>query len=778
MSEFKVIGKDIPRYDAFYKATGSAQYVSDITFPGMLFASVLRSPYPHAEILNLDVSKAEKLPGVLAVTHAGKCPYKMGLYLVDRPVFATGKVRFMGEPVAAVAAISDDIAQEALALIKVEYKELDYTDTIEEALKGEKTLVHPDLINYEYLPIYYPKKDTNIFNHFKLRKGDVEEGFKKADLIFENDFTLPQIQHVPMEPHGALARWEQNGKLTVYSSAQSPFTLRNLIAYAFKLSHKDVRVIVPYVGGGFGGKAGINMEPLVVALSKEIKGKWIKLIFSREEVFLGTTVRQAMRARVKTGVTESGRIISEEIEYIFDGGAYAEYGTNVVRAAGYTCPGPYDIENIKGDSLGVYTNHLVGGAFRGFGHGELHWAIESQMDIIAHEMKMDPAEFRRLNVLKPGSKNSMGEEITEHTGNMVECINQVANALDWKHRKKKDKTLPKNIKRGIGLAVLEKAPAMPANATSAAVIKFNEDGSVGLQFSGMEIGQGCITALTQIAAERLQMPFDKIQPSGLPDTDFSPYEWQTVASRITWATGNAIINAVDLAHNKIKEIAFQVLEVDPVDLEVDGEKVFIKSDPAKNIPLPKIIMGYQYPDGHTIGGPIHAVGTFTPYLTNLDAKTGQGHAAAEWTFGCEGAEIEVDTDTGEMEILQLIGAFDLGTVINPSTARGQVIGGMIQGMGSAVLEELKYKDGKLQNSSFVDYKIPTAADIPGKIESIFVQTPDEGGPFGARAVGEHPMISIPPALANAIFDAIGVRIKDLPLTSENILKHIKDKKKK
>ncbi|MDD3627215.1 MAG: molybdopterin-dependent oxidoreductase, partial [bacterium] len=622
------------------------------------------------------------------------------------------------------------------------------------------------------------KKNTNIFNHFKLRKGDVEEGFKKADRIFENEFTLPQIQHVPMEPHGAIARWDKNGKLTVYSSAQSPFTLRNLIGYAFKISHKDIRVIAPYVGGGFGGKAGINMEPLAIALAKEIKGKWIRLIFSREEVFLGTVVRQGMKARVKTGITNEGRIIAEEIEYIFDGGAYAEYGTNVVRAAGYTAPGPYDIENIKADSIGVYTNHLVGGAFRGFGHGELHWAIESQMDMIANEIKMDTSKFRKLNCLKPGSRNSMGQEITEHTGNVVACIEKVCKAIDWRHRKKKDKTLPKNIKRGMGLAILEKAPAMPANATSCAVVKFNEDGTVGLHFSGMEIGQGCITALTQIAAEQLKMPYEKIQPSGLPDTDFSPYEWQTVASRITWAVGNAIINAVNDVHNKIKEVASKVLEVPIDDLDVDGDKVWVKSDSKRKIPLEKIVMGYQYPDGHTIGGPIHGTGTFTPHLTNLDAETGQGDAAAEWTFGCEGAEVEIDTDTVEMKILKLYGAFDLGTVINPDAARGQIIGGMIQGLGSAVLEELKYKGGKLQNFNFVDYKILTAADLPKSMEAIFVQTPDDKGPFGARAIGEHPMISIPPALANAIFAAIGVRIQNLPLTPENILRHIKEKKKR
>ncbi|MCK5599671.1 xanthine dehydrogenase family protein molybdopterin-binding subunit [bacterium] len=774
MKNYINLGRDVNRLDGYDKVSGNAKYIADYEFPGMLYAKVLRSPHPHAEIISINTSAAEKMEGVIAVTHSGKCSHKMGLYLVDRPVFATGKVRFKGEPVAAVAALTEDIAAAAIKKIKVRYKMLPLVDNIEDALKKNATLVHPDLMKYSYLPIYYPKKGTNIFNHFPLRKGDIKKGFKQSHKIYENEFTLPQIQHVPMEPHGALAKWDRNDKLTVYSSVQSPFTLRNLLRLAFGLSHKDVRVIAPYVGGGFGGKAGINMEPLAVALAKEAKGKWIKLIFSREEVFLGTTVRQAMRARVKTGISKNGRIIAEDIEMVFDGGAYAEYGTNVVRAAGYTCIGPYDIENVKGDTYGVYTNHLVGGAFRGFGHGELHWAVESQMDIIANDLKMDPAEFRRLNVLKPGSINSMGEKITKHTGNMVACIDAVAKDLKW--GKSSKKPAKPYIKRGKGLAVLEKAPAMPANATSCARVKFNEDATVIVHFSGMEIGQGCITALTQIAAERLKMDVSKLHAAGLPDTDFSPYEWQTVASRITWAVGNAIINAVDDAHAKIKKVAAKVLKVKTSQLDIDGEKVFVIGNKRKSIALPLIIMGYQYPDGHTIGGPVEGVGTFTPNLTNLDAKTGQGHAAAEWTFGCEGAEIEVDTRTGEMKILNLVGAFDLGTVINPSTARGQIIGGMIQGLGSAVLEELKYKDGKIANPSFVDYKIPTAADLPDKIKHIFIQTPDDGGPFGARAIGEHPMISIPPAIANAIYDAIGVRIKALPLTDEKILSSLKEKK--
>jgi len=773
---FKYVGQKMKRVDIYEKVAGTAKYVTDLVFPGMLYAAVLRSPYAHAKIKRLDVSKARELPGVRAVVTSKECPYRQGIYLVDRPIFAQERVRYVGEPVAAVAADTPEIAQKAIELIEVEYEELPAVHDPRESMKGE-ILIHPDLESYERLPIYNIEPEKNVFHHHKSRKGDIEKGFAEADLIVENEFYLPQIYHAPLEPHGAIAFWDFNGVLTVWSSAQSPYTLRNLIAHAFKLPRHKVRVITPYVGGGFGGKAGINMEGIVIALAQQVKGKHIKLVYTREEDIIATVVRQGMYARVKTGVKKDGTLTAWEMEMIFDGGAYAEYGTNVVRAAGYTAPGSYYVPNLKIDSYGVYTNHLVGGAFRGFGHGEFHWAVERQMDIIAQKLGMDPKKLREKNLLRPGLTNTMGQKFHEHTGNPKACLDKAAELIEYD--KKPEQPKEPHKKRGKGIAMLVKAPAMPTNAATAVVIKFNEDATVTLQVSTQEIGQGFNTAVTQMAADALHIPPEKIRVVTPIDTDANPYDWQTVASRALWSTGNALYRAAEDALNQIKSIASQVLGVAPYNLEVEDDRVYVKYDPEIYIPLKDIVMGYTYPDGHAIGGPVIGRGSFVPErLTNLDPETGQGNAAAEWTFGAQAAEVEVDTETGEIRILKLVGVFDAGKVVNPLIAEGQAIGGMIQGLGPAISEEIKYDDKcRPLTISFTDYKIPTIADIPEEMKVDFVETFEETNPFGARGIAEHPMISVPPAVAAAIYDAIGVNIYELPITPERILKALEEKEK-
>ena len=773
----KYVGKSYPRVDAYEKVTGTATYVTDMFFPGMLYAAVLRSPYPHAKIKKLDVSKARELEGVRAVVTAEDSPYRQGIYLVDRPIFATDRVRYVGEPVAAVAADSWEIAQKALELIEVEYEPLPAVFDPREAMKGE-VLIHPDLANYERMPIYNIEPEKNVFHHHKTRKGDIEKGFEEADYIIEGEYYLPQIYHAPLEPHGAIAYYGFDGNLTVWSSAQSPFTLRNLIAHAFKIPRHKVRVIAPYVGGGFGGKAGINMEGIVVALALKVPGKHIKLIYTREEDIMATVVRQGMYAKVKAGVKKDGTIVAWQEEMIFDGGAYAEYGTNVVRAAGYTTPGPYYVPNLKVDSYGVYTNHFVGGAFRGFGHGELHWAVERHMDKIAQELGMDPLELRMKNLLKPGLTNAMGQKIHEHTGDVEACLKKAAELIEYGKKPEQPKD-PKK-RRGKGIAALVKAPAMPTNAASSVVIKFHEDATVTLQVSIQEIGQGFNTAITQMAADALHIPAEKIKVVFPIDTDANPYEWQTVASRALWTVGNALYRAAEDALNQIKNIASQVLGVAPYNLEVEDDRVYIKYDPETYIPLTDIVMGYTYPDGHAIGGPVIGRGSFVPErLTNLDPETGQGNVAAEWTFGAEAAEVEVDMETGEVKVLKLVGVFDAGRVVNPMIATGQVIGGMVQGMGPALFEQIKYDEkGNPITISFTDYKLPTIADIPEEMIADFVETYEATSAFGVRGIAEHPMISVPPAIAAAIYDAIGVNLNEMPFTPEKILRALKEKENK
>ncbi|MFZ1946136.1 MAG: xanthine dehydrogenase family protein molybdopterin-binding subunit, partial [bacterium] len=526
-----LIGKSVPRVDGVEMVTGSATFTADMSLPGMLHARMLLSPHAHAKILGIDVERARRLPGVKAVLTGKDLPYRVGLYMVDKPILADGKARYCGEPVAAVAATSEETAREALGLIKVDYEVLTPVLDAREALKPDSPLVHEFLHTYECVKgVFCPIEHTNVANHFRLRKGDVEEGFRKSHKVIENTFYAPQVQHAPLETHATIARWKPNGDIEIWTSAQSPFAVRNLLSVALGISHARIRVVVPHVGGAFGGKAGIHLEPLVVMLSKAAGGRPVKLVADRTEEFITLPCRQGLHARVKTGVARDGRILAEEIEYIWDAGAYADYGVNIGRASGYSGAGPYDIDNVKLDSLTVYTTKPFGTAYRGFGHVELFWAIESQMDMVARELGLDPVEFRMKNLLKVGSTTITGEKVTEHTGNVRRCLQEAAKAIGWEAA---TPTVAGTKLRAKGIAVLHKAPAMPPNTASSALIRFNEDATANVMVSGVDYGQGTATSLTQIAAHALGLPMEKIKFVWGKDTDLSPYDWQTVASRLT-----------------------------------------------------------------------------------------------------------------------------------------------------------------------------------------------------------------------------------------------------
>lgn len=776
------IGESIPRMESFEKVTGSAQYVHDMVLPGMLYAKILTSPHAHASIARIDTGEAERLTGVKAVLIGAELPYKLGLYLIDKDILAKGKVRYQGEPVAAVAAESEEIARKAVELIKVEYQPLDPVFDPLDAMKEGTPLVHEDLGSYEYMKgVFNPVPGTNIANHFKLRKGNVEKAFEESYRIFENQYSMPQVNHVPMETHAAIAEWTKNGKINIHTSAQSPFAVRNLMSAAFKIPHSKVRVVVPYVGGGFGGKAGIHLEPLAACLSRKAGGRPVKIVASREEEFNTIPSRQGLIARIKTGVSKEGRILAQEITYYWDAGAYADYGVNIGRASGYSGAGPYEIENVKLDSYTIYTNRPFGTAYRGFGHVEFFWALERQMDIIAHQLGMDPYEFRMKNLLRPGSVTITGEKIRENTGRVDKCLEAVVKEIGWGDRRdgeERQKELREGKVRGKGFAVLHKAPAMPTFTSSSAVIKFNEDGSVNVITSGVDYGQGTYTALAQIAAEVLKMPIEKVHVVWECDTDTGPYDWQTVASRFTLMGGNAVIRAARDAIEQMKEVASAVLRAPKDELEIGNERIYVKHNMDEFVTYKEVAMGYTYPNGNSIGGPIIGRGKYIAQgLTNLDSETGQGLPALDWTYGAHATEIELDTATGEIELKKMVSAFDVGKVINKLLCEGQVTGGVVQGIGTALFEGYIYTgDGRLITNSFTDYKIPTSKDIPDIIKPLFVETPQMDGPFGARGVAEHPMISVHAAIGNAIYDAVGVNIMELPITSERIWRAIKDRR--
>lgn len=737
----------------------------------MLYAQVKRSPYAHAKILSIDTSEAEKLPGVKSVITGEYYKKRGGLYLEDKNFLAVGTAKFRGEAVAAVAAETLEIAQQAVDLIKVEYEELPAVTNAIEGMKPDAPIIHPDLGSYKVAPIFHPIAGTNISHHFKLRKGDVEKGFAESDYVTEHTYYVPHVQHVPIEPHVAVAQYEADGKLTVWASCQSPFAVRQALAASFDLPLNKVRVISPYVGGGFGAKAGTTLEGIVIPLSMLNCGRPVKLNYTREEEFEDSYVRQGVHIKIKTGVRKDGKILAEKVEYIWDAGAYTEYGVNIVKAAGLAALGPYDIPNAWADSYCVYTNHPVGGPYRGFGMCEIHFGLEQNLDVVAHEIGISEVEIRRINGLRAGGITGTGQ-VLEDSG-YQDCLETVIKEMDYDT----PSVSPSPTKvRAKGIAGGWKSPSMPTDVASAAIIRMNEDGTFFLMTSGQDIGQGSDTALTQIAAEVLSVDPSKITIR-TGDTDHTPYEWQTVASRTTYCAGNAVKLAAEDARDEILDLAQIKMGYGKRDLELRDGFVVHKMHPEIKVPISTFALGLTMPDASGIHGPLIGKGSFVvPNNMGFDHETGQGtKPVAFWTMGVNGAEVEIDTETGEIRVLKMVSCFDPGKVINPKLYDAQVEGAMVQALGTALFEELKLKDGKVLNKSFVDYKIPTADDMPEMVVKV-AEHAEPTGPFGARGIGEPVMVPGAPAIANAIANALGVRFYRMPITADDVLKALKEKK--
>ncbi len=769
------VGHSVPRIDAFDKVTGSARYIDDLKFgPALLHARLVRSTMPHAKIKKIDTAAAMQVPGVVAIVTGADYANHIGLYLKDRHVFAIDRVRFIGEPVAAVAAQSEEAAEEAVRRVKVTYEELKPIFSPVDGAKKGAPLLHPDLKKYKFAPFIFPVPGTNISNHFKVRKGDTAKAFKKCDVVIEEQFSVPHIHHTPIETHACVAKQDSNGKITLWTSSQSPFAQRHLLAECFNIEHKDMRVIAPFVGGGFGCKAGVSIEACVIPLAMKCRGRPVKLRLTREEEFYCNFVRQGLVAKVKIGATKDGRIQAMENTYYWDAGAYTEYGVNITRASGYSSTGPYSVPNVKADAYCVYTNHPVGGPMRGFGMPEIHWGIEQVMDMIAEKIKIDPVKFRLLNALKEGDKTVTGGVM--HPTGLSQCIAMVAKKIGWD--KKPAPPSVKGRKVGRGIAAMWKAPAMPPNAGSAAIIKFNEDASLNVLVSGMEIGQGTHTVMAQFAAEELGVPYEMVRVS-LPDTEYSPYEWQTVASRLTWSMGNA----VRAAARDAKEQAFKLVSTNwniPLDrLEAKDCHIVDRKNPKKRIHLKDVVVYGMYdPQGKLHGGPIIGRGNFIPPdVTPLDKETGQGpKSVVHFTTGAQAVEVEVDTETGHVFVRRVAACYDVGKAINPQNIISQTVGGVYMGMSTALWEELRLENGKVRNDSLVDYKMCTSSDMVPEVIADYVEVAQKDGPFGARGVGEHTMVPTAPAIGNALYDATGVRLHSLPITCEKVHEAIKSQK--
>ncbi|PKP60956.1 dehydrogenase [Candidatus Atribacteria bacterium HGW-Atribacteria-1] len=780
MEEFKFIGKPVDRLDEREKVTGAAKYVDDIEFgPNLLHAEIIESPHPHALINNIDTSEAEKVEGVVKIITGKNFPYKFGLYMKDRYIFAQYRVRFVGEQVAAVIARDPKTALKAAKLVKIQYEPVPAVFDPVEALKEDAPVIHPELGNYPHVPWFFPKGGTNVAHLRKVRKGDVEKGFKEADFVLEDTYRIPRYAHCCLETHIAVGLLDYSGRLTVWASSQSPHTQRNLFADALAplgFSHKDIRVIAPYVGGGFGGKAGVTMEVIAAALATVVKGHPIKVIWRRDQEFYNTYMRLQVMSKIKVGVKNDGIITAFEITNYWDAGPYAEYGANVVNASGLSATGPYRIPNVKIDSYCIYTNLPAAGPYRGFGYSEMLFSVESHMTRIAKAIGIDPVEFRRENGIREGDSLPYGAPMNPN--GLLEAIDKVAKEIDWG---KKETLNDPDKAIGKGFAIFWKAPAMPPNISSTAFIKFSEDGSLNVIVSGMEIGQGYLTAMAQIAAEVLTVPPEKIRIE-LPDTDRNPYHWQTVASHVTWANGNAVKRAALQIRDKIFEVVHEVYHYDKDTLYLEDEKVKCKLHASFELPLKDFVIGgIQTEDGTYRGGAIVGSGSFMPEFTSAqqDPETSQGgHPNVHYTVGAAAVKIEIDKQTGKVRILKAVEALDAGKAINPMNVKHQIYGGLLQGFATALYEDMRFdENGKILNPNFTDYKIPTSLDIPDEVVPIIVEVPQPDGPYGARGIGEHPMIPAAPIIANAVEDALGVRIKSMPITAEKIAMAILNDKK-
>ncbi|KQC07919.1 MAG: dehydrogenase [Candidatus Cloacimonas sp. SDB] len=779
MSELQYVGKSTVRIDGREKVSGATRFTEDLDYgPNLLYAVIVGSNEAHAYIKNIDVEAAQNYPGVAGVFTGKDFPYKFGLYLKDRYVFALDRVRFVGEQVAAVVARDIKTAERAAKLIKIEYETLPAIFDQMESFRSDALLIHPDLEEYSHVPWFCPQAGTNIAHWRKTRRGDVEKGFAEADVILEDEYHVPRYAHCPLEIHAAVGLCDLSGRLTVWASSQSPHTQRNLFAEVLAplgFKHKDVRVIAPPIGGGFGGKAGVSMEILAAALATRLKGNPVKVVWSREQEFYNTSQRQGLIAKIKLGAKKDGTFTAIEHQLYWDTGASAEYGANVVNAVGLSAIGPYRYSNISIDSVCLYTNLPPCGAYRGFGYSEFMFGLESHITRLAAKLEIDPVALRRKNAIVEGDILAYG--VPMNPSGLLQAIDQVAAEIDWG---KKEISNDPNKVIGKGFSLIWKAPAMPPNASSAAFLKFNEDGSINLLVSGMDMGQGFLTVMAQIAAEILAVPVSKIRTEN-PDTDRNPYEWQTVASHVTWSCGNAVKKAALDARDQIFELITRVHYLPKDTLFLQDEMVKCRTQPKFQLPLKDfVINGIMTEDGTFKGGPILGRGIFMPEFTsaNSDPETSQGgHPNVHYTVGAAAIKLEIDRETGEMHVKKAVEALDAGKAINPVLVKGQITGGLLQGLSTVFFEDMRYNDkGKLLNPNFTDYKIPTAKDIPDEIVPIIIEVPQPDGPFGARGVGEHTMIPAAPMVANAIENALGIRIKSMPITQEKVAIAILNKK--
>jgi len=759
------VGKRVPRVEGVEKVTGRAVYSVDVDLPGMLYGAVLRSPWPHARIVEIDLAEVRKARGVKAVVAGKDFPFNFGGMIRDQPFLAIDRVRHVGEPVVAVAAATEAEAQEALGEIKVQYQELPAVFDPREALAKNAPLLHERLGEYVHTGPYQSVPGTNLCTVRTYSRGDIGAGFAEADELFEDEFYIHAVAHTPMETHAAVAQYipaEKN--YLIWSSTDGPFRRAKELADALRVTINQVRFISTYSGGGFGGKGAMVAEAIAVALANFCKGRPVKVVYTREEELTASQTRHAAYLKLKTGVRKDGSFTARQAEIIWDNGAYASKGPDVAQRGGLTIFGPYRIPNLELLSRLVYTNKEPAGAYRGFGTTQATWACEVQMDMIAARLKMDPLEIRLKNGYQEG--DAYINEQVMHAVGLRETLLRASREIGWPPSKPK----PLGTRfRGKGLAATIKGTATPTE--SSCFIKVNPDGTLTLLSSSVEIGAGQKTVLAQIAAETIGVPLASISIPN-PDTSITPFDAGVTSSRTTYHMGNAVHGAGLEVRRKILEVAGEVLKTEPGRLSLSQGRIF-EEGAGERLTL-KELLAKKF-GGR--GGGLLAEGRFSPAGSPLlaAAKGREGMSSIFWMFATHAAEVEVDTETGVVKVLKIAAAHDVGTAINPLGCEQQIEGAAIMGISNTLFEELKMEKGRILNDTLADYKVATIKDLP-EIVPIIVETQHPEGPFGAKGIGEPAAACTAPAIANAIFDAVGIWIKDLPITPEKVLAALNQKK--
>jgi len=734
--QLKYVGHSVPRVDGIEKVTGKAKFVGDLVIPGMLYGRILRSAYPHARIRSIDARQAEALPGVVTVLTAADIADLNPIYN-GRPVIALDKVRYVGEPVAAVAAMDSATAEEALSLIEVDYQELPAAIGIEAALHKNAPLIHEE-------------KGGNICAHETVNRGDVDAGFAQSDVVVEDTFTFPMVYHYAMEPHSVIAQYDNNDEITVWSSAQHPFQVRGDISRIFRVPTAKVRMIISYLGGGYGSKSYTKFEPLVVALARKAK-RPVRICNSVGESMV-TVRRHGARVRIKTGVKNDGTIMAREAEIYLDTGGYDDNGPQVTARSATRVLGPYWIPNIRTHAYAVYTNTGSAGSYRAIGAPQVIYAGESQIEIAAARIGMDPAELRMKNLLKPGQELRPGlKGIDADLASSLKCLMR---ASGWRKSLRK-----KPAAIGMGCAITN-AGATPV---SVALVRMQSDGIANIAAGSTEMGQGVRTTLTQIAAEELTLPMDQFRVAGA-DTKVTPYDSSTGSSRSTTLMGTAVQKAArDLKQQFIK-IAAQVMAVKPRQIEVaDGALICGEA----RLTFKE---AFERRFGKGAGGEMIGRGEAGPEITD-------NKLPVFWEVGMGAAEVEIDHETGAVKLKKFISVADVGKAIHPEHCIAQEEGAAMQGIGHTFFEQLVYENGQLVNPNLVDYRIPAFADVPEEFHTVLVENEDGPGPFGVRGMAEGGILSVAPSVCNAVARATGVRIRDLPLTPERVWWALRDNKR-